>query len=136
MVSGKRIGKSVHSLVAEQFLPKNNAFNLQVNHKNGIKADNSLENLEWVTCSENVKHRYRTLGYHQHNRKRIIGLSESNPQNQMYEFDSLTDAGAFFAPENPHNAKTSIWKAIHNYDGHRSYHNCLWKYENDNDLGE
>ncbi len=32
---------------------------LQINHKNGVKHDNRLCNLELVTCSENIKHSYR-----------------------------------------------------------------------------
>lgn len=50
----------VHRLVAMAFL-KNYNSKLQVNHKNGNKDDNNLENLEMVTASENQLHSYRVL---------------------------------------------------------------------------
>lgn len=58
---GKLYNKQVHRLVAEAFIP-----NLDdkpvVNHKDGDKVNNSLDNLEWVTLSENALHSIRVLG--------------------------------------------------------------------------
>ncbi len=58
---GKRSFYKVHRLVAYAFL-ENIKNKPQINHKNGIKTDNNVNNLEWVTCSENLKHAHR-LGF-------------------------------------------------------------------------
>ena len=51
----KSIPMYVHRLVAITFL-KNKENKEVVNHKNGLKTDNNLDNLEWVTQSENLQH--------------------------------------------------------------------------------
>lgn len=61
-VNHKRTGFGIHTLVAKQFIPNNNINKNQVNHKDGNKTNNSVDNLEWVTSGENMRHSVDVLG--------------------------------------------------------------------------
>lgn len=56
---GKIVKRMIHRLVAETFIPNPN--NLpEVNHKDGDKSNNSVLNLEWSNCFDNIHHAFNT----------------------------------------------------------------------------
>lgn len=56
---GKGMTRRIHRIVAETFLKCTNS-NMEVNHKDGNKSNNKLNNLEWTTRGDNLEHAYRT----------------------------------------------------------------------------
>ena len=55
-IDGKQVQKLSHRIVAETYLIDKST---QVNHKDGNKKNNYIENLEWVTNSENQIHAHK-----------------------------------------------------------------------------
>lgn len=70
--NGKTHPRSIHRIVAETFI-SNPEDKEQVNHINGIKTDNTTNNLEWCTRKENMAHSWKN-GLRQFSEKRKIEM--------------------------------------------------------------
>ena len=104
--NGKKSTHRIHRLVAENFI-FNNSNDKEVNHIDGVKENNRLDNLEWVTSSENTKKGYE-LGLFEKARKKAserwrghtLGAKHvdvfDKSEEEWITFDSAVNASLHF----------------------------------------
>lgn len=133
MVSLRNKGKPkkcyVHRLVAQAFIQKPLRCE-EVNHKNGTKSDNRVQNLEWVSRSENQKHAHRVLGVPSPALGKCGKLNvRSKPivatkGELMYEFESIHLAAKFLK-----GVHSNIVRALKARNGCDVAYGYKWKYK-------
>ena len=123
--------RSIHSLVAKAFLTKQ-PHHQCVNHKDGVKTNNNLENLEWVTTQQNIKHAYDNglLSLEKAwKRQREVGPVNKKPVYQytldgkfIKRFSSIKEAAGFYGGD--------YWSVSRVCLGERkTYKKHIWRYE-------
>ncbi|EJG0117201.1 NUMOD4 domain-containing protein [Staphylococcus pseudintermedius] len=122
--NGEAKNCKVHRLVAITFIE--NPFNKKtVNHKDGNKTNNHIDNLEWATYSENMQHAIDTglkpKYLNGQEGKKVAKLTLENDIVEIY--NSLKEA----AERNSINSKT-ISKVCTGYKNYKTAHGFKWKY--------
>lgn len=122
-INGKKKMFFVHRLVICFFDPLGYALSekyMQVNHKNGNKLDNHIDNLEWVTPSQNTKHAYDN-GL---NIKVIEGIKKANSKKV---YDSST--GLYYDSAKEASSKNGInYGTLRNKLNGQDYNNTTLRY--------
>jgi len=118
----------LHRIVAATFIP--NPDNLpEVNHINGNKLDNSVENLEWCNHSDNHKHSYR-IGLskieiaQRAKRKKVVQIDPITGV-VIKEWSSVIEAERFFNKTNPR--PTNICRCVNGYN--KIAYGYKWRYK-------
>jgi len=129
-INGKTLSKKVHRLLAITFIGRptrhlNKSYDLlQVNHIDCNKLNNDLENLEWVTPKENVKH----SRLNERNSDQTAILAKNLINGKVIRFKGLRECARNFNIN-----KSSLYKYLNKTKNRARYHKdfYVFKYESD-----
>lgn len=100
-------------------------YQLEVNHKDGVRLNNSLDNLEWVTGKENVEHSHKT-GLHPKD-KPVLAMDVLTGKTLSF-FSSKQCADHF------HVHRATLWKHLNDEQSGRFHKNgYIFKYDDDSE---
>ena len=122
---GKYRQALVHRLVARMFIPNPN-FYLEINHKDGNKQNNHVDNLEWCTRSQNVKHAFdmglkvnKKGSEHAHAKK---CYEYDMKGNFIKEWGSITEAANYY-----NDVISNVCAACSGK--YKTFHGHIWSYK-------
>lgn len=120
----KQTKHSIHRIVADAFLPK---VNITINHIDGVKTNNNVNNLEWCSYSENNIHailtglRVKNVGVNHYNARAVICTDDNGLET---EFPTAVEAVKNGMATNTAHIQSCC-------TGRRKKHNKLkWRYKN------
>ena len=100
---------AVHRLVAETFLLRK-PWETEVNHKDGNKHNNRVENLEWVTQQDNINHAKYVLGNNPFGKPPRKCRCLDSEGNVVAEYPSITEAAKALGKISARAAITNVCK--------------------------
>ena len=119
---GKRKYLRVHRLVAMTFIANPNNLPV-VNHINGVKNDNRVENLEWCTVSQNTKHAFDKLGRKGNKTtNKTVVMIDKNTKEEVKVFGSIKEASDYAGVH-----IASVWQALQTEGA--TCKGYYWKYQ-------